>query len=228
MQLFLSLMSTSLAGCLAAWSLTTGVNDETPTAANIRTGFDKEIPGKLPSGWKVESTKQDGPLATWEVTADPSAPSAPSVLALTSSKHGSDSTFNLCWTDRVKFKDGSIELKFKAVAGEVDRGGGPIWRVKDKDNYYICRANPLESNFRVYYVKDGKRKQLASASLEIPSGTWHTIKVEHVGDHIVCSLDGKQLLDVHDSTFTEPGGVGFWTKADAVTSFDDLIVNNRD
>jgi len=37
-------------------------------------------------------------------------------------------------------------LKFKAIDGQEDQGGGPVWRYEDADNYHICRANPLESN----------------------------------------------------------------------------------
>ena len=144
------------------------------------------------------------------------------MLALEKVNHESGGTFNLCWTDKPRFRDGWIEVAFKPVSGEGDQGGGIIWRAKDKDNYYICRANPLEGNFRVYVVKDGNRKELGSAKAEIASGQWHTLHVGHEGDHIVCSLDGQKLLNVSDSTFPDPGGVGLWTKADAATAFDDL------
>jgi uncharacterized membrane protein YkoI len=186
--------------------------------------FDKDATGKLPEGWKAEGTNQKGPVATWQVTADPTAPSKPNALALTASTHGSSGTFNICWTDHVRFQDGTIELSLRPESGAEDQGGGPIWRVKDKDNYYICRANPLESNFRVYYVKDAVRKQLASAKLDIPSNKWHTIKIEQHGSHIVCSFDGQRLLEADDNTLPEAGGIGLWTKSDAVTAFDNLNV----
>ena len=37
-------------------------------------------------------------------------------------------------------------------------------------------------------------------------------------------LNGEKLLECKDNTFTEAGGVGLWTKADAVTNFDDFKV----
>ena len=186
--------------------------------------FEETAVGKLPDGWKVEGTRQDGPLATWEVVEDTSAPDGGKVLALTKPNHTSGETFNICWTDRVQFKDGKVELNFKANGGTEDQGGGPIWRVQDKDNYYICRANPLENNFRVYYVKDGKRKQLASANAEMPSGQWQEIEVQHIGNHIVCSLNDKKLLEVDDATLPNAGGGGCWPTADAVTACDRLEV----
>jgi hypothetical protein len=42
------------------------------------------------------------------------------------------------------------------------------------------------------------------------------------------SLNGTHLFDVQDATFTEAGKVGLWTKADSVTSFDDLTVTGLD
>lgn len=165
-------------------------------------------------------------MATWVVKADANAPSKPNVLALTDTKESSGGTFNLCWTDRVKFKDGVIEVKVKAGTGREDQGGGPIWRVQDKDNYYIARWNPLEDNFRLYYVKDGSRKMLETASVKADPAKWHTIRIEQKGDEIECYFDGDELLKAWDKTFSGAGGVGLWTKADAVTEFDDLEVES--
>ncbi len=179
----------------------------------------------LPPGWRAEGTNQRGPVAAWAIKAAANAPSKPNVLGLTDAKEGRGGTFNLFWTDRVKFRDGVIEVKVKAETGRQDQGGGPIWRVQDKSNYYIARYNPLESNFRLYYVKNGARKILAKASgVNIRAGEWFAIKIVHKGERIVGSLNGKRLLEATDRTFREAGGIGFWTKADAVTSFDDLSV----
>ena len=187
--------------------------------------FDDTAVGKLPECWKAEGTNQRGPVATWVVRADASAPSKRNVLALTDTKESSGGTFNLCWTDRVKFKDGVIEVKVKRETGREDQGGGPIWRVQNKNNYYIARWNPLEDNFRLYYVKDGRRVQLDSARVKVDPAKWHTIRIDQKGDEIECYLDGKVLLKVQDRTFPAAGGVGLWTKADAATWFDDLIVD---
>src|SRR2546422_2764179 len=40
----------------------------------------------------------------------------------------------------------SLSVKCKPVAGKGDQGCGIVWRLKDKDNYYITRANALEDN----------------------------------------------------------------------------------
>lgn len=189
--------------------------------------FDDAAVGRLPEGWKAEGTNQRGPVATWAVKVDESAPSKPNVLALTDVQEGWGGTFNLLWTDGIKFKDGVIEMKVKAQAGQEDQGGGPMWRVHDRDNYYTARWNPLEDNFRLYYVQDGARKTLETATVKADPTSWHTIRIEHKGNEIACYFDGEKLLTGQDNTFPGAGGVGFWTKADAATSFDDLIVDNK-
>jgi hypothetical protein len=37
-------------------------------------------------------------------------------------------------------------------------------------------------------------------------------------------LNGARLYAVEDTTFTQAGRVGVWTKADSVTYFDDLTI----
>lgn len=201
-------------------------NREHPVKTGRRFDFALTAVGKLPVGWRVEGTKQSGPLATWQVVEDATAPSPPRALGLVESKHGSDPTYNLCWVGggHLSFRDGTIALRVKAVSGEVDQGGGPMWRVRDHGNYYICRVNPLERNFRVYRVVGGVRKQLASADTDAAAGEWHTIEVEHRGQRIVCKLNGSHVLEVTDEHLPDAGGVGLWTKADAVTTFDDLVI----
>lgn len=191
----------------------------------VTRNFDDERTGALPEDWIVQATGPQSSLANWEAVEDGSIASPRHALALTRTNHDSSSTFNLCWTSEIRFGNGTIEISMKPVSGDEDQGGGPIWRAKDKNNYYVCRANPLEGNFCLYVVKDGERKQLASASAGIAKGEWHTIRVEQDGPRIECSLDGKKLLETIDSTFPEVGGLGLWTKADAVTSFDDLQVS---
>ncbi len=109
----------------------------------------------------------------------------------------------------------------------MDQGGGPIWRVLDEDNYYIARYNPMEENFRIYHVKNGLRTRIANARIKLPAGVWHKLKITHFDTKIEGYLNGKKLLEVTDKTFAGPGGIGLWTKADAVTLFDDLVIDAR-
>jgi uncharacterized protein (TIGR03067 family) len=186
--------------------------------------FGKGDLDKVPAGWKVDKTgKGDG--SVWKVVADETAPSKTGfVLAQTAVSP--NAMFNLCVSDKPELKDLEAKVAFKAVKGENDQGGGLVWRYQDANNYYICRCNPLENNFRVYKVVDGLRQQLATTQDEVmaKTGEWHTLSIKQVGNQIECSLDGKKLLEAKDDTFTKAGKVGLWTKADAQTYFDDLHV----
>ena len=133
--------------------------------------------------------------------------------------------FNLCVARDTSFKDVALAVSFKAVKGNTDQGGGLVWRYLDANNYYVARMNPLEDNFRLFKVVNGKRLQIASKdSLEVPAGTWHKMTVTMKGDQIECTLNGKKYLEAKDGTFKKAGRVGLWTKADAQTYFDDLSV----
>ncbi len=188
--------------------------------------FDKDSADKVPAAWSIRQTRPTQSMATWRVVADPSAPSKPNVMALTKTDNY-NGTFNLAIAEKTSFKDLDLTVRVKAVSGEEDQGGGPIWRCKDENNYYICRFNPLEANYRVYRVKDGRRKQLESIKIKSLADKWYDVRVTMVGDSITCYLDGKKLLEARDGTFADAGMIGLWTKADAVTSFDDLVARTQ-
>ena len=141
-------------------------------------------------------------VGEWKVVADSSAPSRPNVLTQLAKNSGG--TFNLTLVGDTHYKDVEILVKMKAVAGNEDQGGGVVWRAKDARNYYIARYNPLEDNYRVYKVVNGRRTQFQSADIKRSEG-WHTLRVTMTGSHIACYYDGKKYLEVTDSTFPERG-----------------------
>jgi hypothetical protein len=193
--------------------------------------FSKQDVGKAPTGWKVTQTNE-GKGSVWQVMADGSAPSK-SGFVLAQTADSPSKVFNLCIADGIadgtKLKDVELVVHFKAVKGDTDQGGGLVWRYRDEKNYYVARMNPLESNFRLYKVVEGKRIQLGSKDkLKVPTGEWHRIKIKHVGKRIECFLDDEKVLDEEDGTLAEAGLVGLWTKADAYTYFDGLRIGPPD
>jgi hypothetical protein len=185
--------------------------------------FDKTDAGKVPANWKAEKTGK-GEGSVWKVMADETAPSK-SGYVLTQTAEGPSTLFNLCVLQEGSHADLELRVAFKALKGKEDQGGGLVWRYQDANNYYVTRYNPLESNFRVYKVIDGVRKQLGDKpDLKLKAGDWHTSSVNHVGKKIVCKLDGEKYLEVEDDAITKGGKVGLWTKADAQTAFDNFGV----
>lgn len=187
---------------------------------SILFSFAGETFHKMPKRWSNYSTGNQG-IGKWEIRDD----NENKILAQISQEHFGYH-FDVIVFDDFEFKDVEVSLQFKGVAGEEDQGGGPVWRYRDENNYYIARANPLENNFRVYKVVDGIRIPMASADVKIPSLKWHTIKISMVGENIECTFNGKKYLEVNDATFSNSGKVGLWIKADAVTYFDDVKIKN--
>jgi len=175
--------------------------------------FDDEAIGKIAGGFTNE-------VGQWSVVASDKG------KAMAQSAKNSDSTFNITLAGDANPRDVDLSVRMKAVAGETDRGGGLVWRARDAKNYYLARYNPLEDNYRLYKVVDGKRTLLRNA--DIPHGDgWHTLRVTMTGDQITCYYDGQKHLDATDPTFPDGGKVGLWSKADAQSQFDDLTLEGR-
>jgi hypothetical protein len=143
--------------------------------------------------------------------------------ALAQSAKNPNSVFNVTLITDTDAKDVDLSVRMKAVAGEIDQGGGLIWRAKDAKNYYLARYNPLEDNYRLYHVVNGKRTLIQNVDIAHTAG-WHTLRVTMTGDQITCYYDGKKYIEAKDSTITESGKIGLWSKADAQSQFDDLTL----
>jgi hypothetical protein len=180
----------------------------------IEWNFDNDKVGTIAGGFLNES-------GDWKVAPDQTAQSQPNVLSQSAKSTGS--AFNLTLVAGKIFKDLDLSVRMKAVSGGEDQGGGLVWRAKDAKNYYIARYNPLEDNYRVYKVKNGRRIELQSAEIKHSDG-WHVLRVTMTGENIRCYYDGKEYLAVQDADFRDAGRIGLWTKADARTNFDDLKI----
>src|SRR5437868_1552081 len=157
--------------------------------------FSKDDVGKVPAGWKAEQTGK-GEGSVWKVVEDETAPSK-SGLALAQTAKSPGGVFNICVAQDTNFKDVELSVSFKAVAGDEDQGGGFVWRYQDNNNYYICRMNPLEDNYRVYHVVNGKRIQIGGKEgIKVPVGEWHKLKVEVKSKKMTGELDGDKIWEV--------------------------------
>lgn len=191
-----------------------------PPAA--RWAFDSHPQEGLPPGFQAGRTGEGRP-GKWLVRRESDAPSPPNVLAQVDDDD-TNFRFPIAVASSPELRDLRLSVKCKMLSGKVDRAAGLVFRYTDDRNYYITRANVLEGNIRLYYVKNGNRKQLASFEGNVSGNAWHDYSVEAVGSRIRVYWDGKQVLEHADETFSKPGKSGVWTKADSVTVFDDLVV----
>jgi len=193
--------------------------------------FDGAAIGSLPAGWSVAMTHAGAP-PRWEIVRDESAPHPPFVLAQTS-RDNTAGRFPLAIWDQAVFRDGEISVAFKAVSGTVDRAAGIVWRYQDPNNYYIARANALENNVVMYKVAKGVRASIAPKGLPsraygvkhaVPSGHWNVLKVVCKANVFTVFLNGEQLFQAEDQTFSASGKTGLWTKADSQTYFNEFTI----
>ena len=89
--------------------------------------FDNDKAGAIPAKFHGARTGQ-GSEGKWVVMTDTTAPSKPNVVAQTSTDK-TDYRFPLLISDEGSFKDLELSVKFKAVAGEVDRAAGLVFRL---------------------------------------------------------------------------------------------------
>ncbi len=193
-------------------------------SGNRSWNFDQDVLGKLPANFTSALTGQ-GTIGHWEVMKDDSAPSPPNVLAQTSADT-TDYRFPLAIAEGTSYKDLALSVKFKTISGRVDQGAGLVFRLRDRDNYYVARANALEDNFRLYHVIKGRRVQFAGANFKVASNAWHEIRLEARGNEFKCFYDGQLKFTARDDTFKDAGKIGLWTKADSVIHFDNLTVED--
>ena len=177
----------------------------------MRWNFNDDPLGAIAAGFTAESGE-------WSVRR-----MSENRVALHQEAKSPDKVFNLALVKVVKVKNLELSVHIHALEGEDDLGGGIAWRAKDAKNYYLARYNPLEDNYRVYKVVDGVRTQLSTFDI-VHKRRQFTVQVTMKGNHIVCKLDGETFLEVDDATFPDTGAIGLWTKADARSAFDDLVL----
>lgn len=200
------------------------------TGTPVVLDFEQQRMGQAPQGFSFGRTGRGGP-GEWVVREADGAPSGRKVLAQVSDDRTSF-RFPLAVFDGFTAKDVDVSVRFRPVSGRVDQAAGLVWRYRNPDSYYIVRANALEENVVLYKVEDGKRSDLPlvgegktyGKKAPVPQGRWSTLRVVAKGDRFTVHLNGKKLYEVVDRTFTGPGKIGLWTKADSVTLFDDLKI----
>ena len=193
-------------------------------------GLDSNAPLQ---GWSFTKTDGGDP-PRWAITIDQTSPMQSHVLAQLSEDRTSG-RFPLAIYESVETVNGELVVRFKPVSGRVDQAAGLVWRYRDENNYYIVRANALEDNVVLYKVENGRRIPLGPVNRSddygvqhpVPAQQWSSLGVAFDGNKFTVLFDEKPLFEVIDTTFTEAGQVGLWTKADSVTYFDGFEVQER-
>jgi hypothetical protein len=209
---------------------TANQTDSASPGKAITLDFENSPIGKLPQGWSTYKNGQ-GQKINWAVVNE----GGNRILAQLADGNA-NSHFNVIVYDSLTAKNISLQTRFKSIKGKKDQGGGFVWRFKDAGNYYIVRGNPLEDNVVLYKVENGRRTDLPlvgkgktyGTDVEVPENTWNNLRLEAQDSLFTVYLNNQEIFRVIDKTFTQAGKIGYWTKADAVTYFDDLEITVKE
>jgi len=156
----------------------------------------------------------------WLVAKAGDAPSPPSVLQ--QEGRAAKESFNVALLTGLAVDEGRVSVRFRALDGTIDQGGGLVWRAQGAADYYLARFNPLEGNLRLFVVQAGVRTLVGEATVALAAG-WHELAVEFDAQRVVVRLDRAICLDEEHQALLPAGRLGVWTKADARTQFDDFL-----
>jgi hypothetical protein len=124
------------------------------------------------------------------------------------------------------FREGSISVRFKGVAGRIDQGAGILFNVQPNGDYLALRANPLEDNLVLWQVREGPAL-VGGMGAQHADTHGPVARAEAQGR---CGKQGRRLdqrqAPTCNTTCRKPvsGRVGLWSKADSVVYFDDYRV----
>jgi hypothetical protein len=194
------------------------------TTETASTGFTERFdglePASQPPGWEALETNGRGTPGRWRVE---SGDETGGRFLRLSDVANEANTYNLLLVREPAPADLRLTVRIRADGGSEDRGGGLVWRAQGPRDYELVRWNPREGNLRLYTVAAGQRTMLKSVDVATDPAAWHTLMIEANGPHKTVWFDGARRIDIDDATHRNGGRFGVWTKADAATSFDDVI-----
>jgi pyruvate,water dikinase len=118
-------------------------------------------------------------------------------------------------------RDAVLRVRTKSVAGKIGQAGGLAFAIRDVGNYFVLRINALEDNFTLFEYVNNKRFQRVNVPHPIGTDQWYAIEVEMLNSTLKGYLDGELLVE-YNADHPLHGFVGLWTKADSVTYFEEL------
>jgi hypothetical protein len=155
------------------------------------------------------------------------------------------------------FSNGTISMKFKTIAGELDRCSGILFNVKPNGDWLVVRYNDTEHNVVLWEFHNGIRRPLIpprNGNLLTAEGDrdkWHELRLDVAGADLTATLDGTQvwkytlgtppppgrngaapnpdLLAANNPLLVAPikGKVGLWSKTDSSSEFKDYVVSRK-
>jgi hypothetical protein len=181
--------------------------------------FETDPAGSLPPGWLVAQSGDMIPSGVWQVEND----SWGNALALVQSTN-TGQTCNLLLATGSSIANVNLSVRLRVTGGRESQSAGLIWRVLDKDNYYLACWDMQEKTLRLGYVEAGRMTLLRSIYVQADPANWHILQVENFRDTIRIAMDDVIQMEFQDDTLRYPGMIGLVTQADSRAMFDDIRV----
>lgn len=217
--IFFGAIALAALGMTGLWS-DPSIPAESDSPPTQQWSFDAASPGSLPSSFVVGTLFDGRPAGEWKILITDRAQSPSQVLAQLLPK-GTDQANKLLLVEGTDSVNIDFSVSYLAVAGKADLGGGLVWHATDDRNYYLLRASLVEQKIRLYRVIKGVQQVVKQFDRALPAAGWHQLRIIQQGCDIRVLYDDVTLFRVCDNMLSK-GRVGLWTKADAVTYFDDL------
>jgi len=123
-----------------------------------------------------------------------------------------------------KFKDFAFSFTFWSTDND---GIGCVFRYRDENNYDQFQ---MDNTFRFWQLttkRDGRFRVLAWGDEHYQVGKRHRLEIVAMGDIIAARFDGAWLTAVRTPD-AQPGRVGFVSRGNAGSHFDDLAIEELD
>ncbi len=122
-------------------------------------------------------------------------------------------------------ENANISLMVKPLQGGIDQAGGLVFGLRDVGNYFVFRINALEDNAILFEFVDNTRFERVRVKMPIATGVWHALRVIVTDKHAFFMVNGIPACNYLTARPLR-GHIGLWTKADSVTLFKDLVLDD--
>lgn len=153
------------------------------------------------------------------------------------------------------FDGGTIRVKFKTVAGDLDRCSGILFNVKENGDWLAVRYNDTENNIALWEFHNGLRRPVKfsdrTKKFMLDRAAWHELKMTVEGAQFKAWINDQLALEYTLGSEPGPGRngappspdlfpannpvlrppvkgrVGLWSKTDSTSDFKDFVVSSK-
>jgi hypothetical protein len=191
--------------------------------------FDSDPPGSVPANFVPG--KNNTLAGSWQIVADPKAPTPPNVLATEATDTAASP--QIIFIDGLEAGSLDLTVRVKTSRGGEKQGAGVVFRAIDERNYYLIWISPDEKRLRLDRLVDGEVTHLQDLNVDSADpGRWHTLRVLIHGPTMEAVFNNRQFLSGREEKWEfgtyQKGKIGLWASGAAPAYFDTVRYINMD